>query len=222
MPLIPCSLMIQDTPWEKPRNFGLADLWSLINFTLTVSIGVTVKIASVTPAPSPQISLKLNQKHTIIVSLLFYLIIAMVFLIQRDGISRVRIFFPFQLKQTQNLSARVNWLLYKNNKYGIIKIGWTSSEFGKRFLIANFIPLVWSPHLLRKQYFVCTKIWLSMTEYLDFWRYWLLAVPEQYNQNLVILQSTLVQSCVIKFWQHLQIMLKLDVIRVFLSYTDLT
>lgn len=49
----PCSLSMQETPWKKPRNFGLAERWSLMNLTLTVSIGVTANMASVTPAPRP-------------------------------------------------------------------------------------------------------------------------------------------------------------------------
>ena len=36
----------------------LLDLWSLMNFTLTVSIGVTAKMASQTPAPRPHNILK--------------------------------------------------------------------------------------------------------------------------------------------------------------------
>ena len=49
---IPCSLIIVLTPWKKPLNLGCANAWSLINLTLIVSIGVTAKIASDTPAPA--------------------------------------------------------------------------------------------------------------------------------------------------------------------------
>ena len=38
-------------PWKNPLYLGLADVWSLINFTFNVSIGVTAKMASLTPAP---------------------------------------------------------------------------------------------------------------------------------------------------------------------------
>lgn len=51
---LPSSLSINPTPWKKPLYLGVADLWSLMNFTLTVSIGVTAKMASQIPAPSPQ------------------------------------------------------------------------------------------------------------------------------------------------------------------------
>ena len=53
MIVLPLSLTIMPTPWKNPRNLGLADLWSLINLTLMVSIGVTAKIASQTPALKP-------------------------------------------------------------------------------------------------------------------------------------------------------------------------
>lgn len=51
--IVPCSFIIYETPWKKPLYLGLADLWSLMNLTLTVSIGVTANIASQTPAPKP-------------------------------------------------------------------------------------------------------------------------------------------------------------------------
>lgn len=50
---LPSFLMMVRTPWKKPLNWGLADRWSLMNLTFTVSMGVTAKIASATPAPKP-------------------------------------------------------------------------------------------------------------------------------------------------------------------------
>lgn len=49
----PCSFIMIRTPWKNPLNLGLAERWSFINFTFKVSIGVTAKIASDTPAPKP-------------------------------------------------------------------------------------------------------------------------------------------------------------------------
>lgn len=40
-------------PCKKPLNLGFSSRWSLMNFTFTVSIGVTASMASDTPAPSP-------------------------------------------------------------------------------------------------------------------------------------------------------------------------
>jgi hypothetical protein len=50
---VPSALTISEQPWRKPLNFGFGDLRSLMNFTLIVSIGVTAKMASHTPAPNP-------------------------------------------------------------------------------------------------------------------------------------------------------------------------
>lgn len=58
----PCSLTMIPTPWKKPLNLGFALRWSLMNFTLTVSMGVTAKMASITPAPSPHSNLLLILK----------------------------------------------------------------------------------------------------------------------------------------------------------------
>lgn len=49
----PSCRIIADTPWKNPLNCGFPLRWSLMNFTLTVSIGVTAKMASHTPAPRP-------------------------------------------------------------------------------------------------------------------------------------------------------------------------
>jgi len=38
-------------PWKKPLYFGLGDIWSFINLTFKVSIGVTAPTASARPAP---------------------------------------------------------------------------------------------------------------------------------------------------------------------------
>ena len=39
------------TPWKNPLNLGTSLIWSFINLTLRVSIGVTANIASSVPAP---------------------------------------------------------------------------------------------------------------------------------------------------------------------------
>lgn len=50
---LPSWRIIVDTPWKNPLNWGFPLRWSLMNFTLTVSIGVTANMASHTPAPRP-------------------------------------------------------------------------------------------------------------------------------------------------------------------------
>ena len=47
-----CRTMVL-TPWKNPRYFGLGCVWSWMNLTLTVSIGQTMRMASLTPAPRP-------------------------------------------------------------------------------------------------------------------------------------------------------------------------
>lgn len=51
---VPCSLMMVRTPWKKPLKRGLGFVWSFINFTFTVSMGVTANMASQMPAPGTQ------------------------------------------------------------------------------------------------------------------------------------------------------------------------
>ena len=54
--------MIVLIPWKNPLNLGFADLWSFMNFTFTVSIGVTASIASDTPAPNPHSNRDIGDK----------------------------------------------------------------------------------------------------------------------------------------------------------------
>ncbi|KAI8442399.1 hypothetical protein MSG28_005915 [Choristoneura fumiferana] len=49
----PSSRTMVLTPWKKPRNLGFSIRMSLMNLTLTVSMGVTANTASATPAASP-------------------------------------------------------------------------------------------------------------------------------------------------------------------------
>lgn len=60
---LPSALIISLTPWKNPLNFGFAEVWSLINFTLRVSIGVTANMASATPAP---VEKKINHLECIV------------------------------------------------------------------------------------------------------------------------------------------------------------
>uniref|UniRef100_A0A6B0UYN6 Uncharacterized protein n=1 Tax=Ixodes ricinus TaxID=34613 RepID=A0A6B0UYN6_IXORI len=54
VPLRPSVRTISRTPWKNPLKRGLGEAWSLMNLTFTVSMGVTAKMASETPAPRPQ------------------------------------------------------------------------------------------------------------------------------------------------------------------------
>lgn len=70
---LPCSFTISLTPWKNPLNLGFLDVWSLMNLTLIVSIGVTARIASLTPAPKPQNKLPVLLRLPLCLSLHWFL-----------------------------------------------------------------------------------------------------------------------------------------------------
>lgn len=112
---IPCSFTISLIPCENPLNFGFLDVWSLINFTLTVSMGVTARMASLTPAPKPQNRLPVLLRVPLCLSRHWFLKYSLA-----PNLRRTRIFFDMIL-------TFVSYCNVENTK----KILWNELKFGE-------------------------------------------------------------------------------------------